>query len=320
MTLSASQVAIRSTGIGASDIGAVCGLSFWKRAPDGSPCGGPHSVYLAKRGLVVPSSRTIDSETGDDGEFLAERRYRRVTGLELAPLLDANGEPLTMRHPDHSWVLASIDRVRVVDWIPVEVKFMSGLRAHYHEGRDENRCSFCDRPKRLHWRDPNREPMGVPDDVFAQVQWQMLVCGAPFADVARFWLDWDGLHFSIYRVNRSEKVITWLFDKGNHFWHEHVLKCVPPDPDPSDDSEKCERTFAPNVLRKMVPAPRGTEQHIEAFLGADERIRASEKQKKEAANWIRRIVGSAEGLTGDNFVVTNRKNVNGSRLLRVKRT
>lgn len=295
-------------------------MSFWKRAPDGSPAGGPHSVYLAKRGLVASSPRTISSETGDDAEWLAERRYERETGMKLAPLLDGDGEPLTMRHSDHPWALASIDRIRVADWIPVEVKFMSGLRAHYHEGRDRNACSFCDRPLNLHWRDPLRESAGIPDDVMAQVQWQLFVCGAPFAEAARFWVDWDGLQFSMYRIPRMQKVIDFLFREGHKFWHENVLLGVPPDPDPSADSEKCERTFAPNVLRKMVPATLGTERHVSAFLGADASIRAAEKQKLEAANWLRRIAGDAEGITGDGYVVTNRANKHGVRSLRVRET
>ncbi len=320
MPLSHSQIALRSTGIGASEIGAICGFSFWKRAPDGSACGGPHSVYLAKRGLVVPSESSLASRTGDRSEKLAELTYEGERGVKLVALLDNNGDPLTMRHMDHPWALASIDRVRADSLIPVEVKFTAGLRAHYHEGRDLECCTFCDRPKRMHWRDPIAEPKGVPDDVFAQVQWQMFVSGAPRSEVARFWADWDGIQFSVYHVERSERVIEMLFQKGHDFWYNHVLAGIPPEPDASDESERCERTFAQKVLRKMQQAPNGTERHVQAFLDADAAIREAKKTEAEAGNWLRRLVGDAEGLSGPDYVITNRARKDGVRVLRVRRT
>jgi putative phage-type endonuclease len=302
--LSATQQSIRATGIGSSEVAAICGLSFYG--------GGPHSVYLRKRGLVAPSESTVATRLGHALERAIEPEYLYETGIELAPLLDANSEPLTMRHPDHSWVLASIDRVRVTDLIPVEIKCITGKRSHYSEG---DPCDWCGRTAAMHW---GMGPGSVPDDVLAQVQWQLFVSGAPWAHVARFWAGNYGPEFKIHTVQRSEKIIEFLYEKARVFWHDHVLPGIPPDPDASEDSELCERLHARNVLRSLEKAPLGTEVHARAYLDGDRMIRDGTAKKSEAANWLRRIIGHSEGLEGPGFKVTNKARTDGVRVLRVK--
>lgn len=303
--LSASQQAIRATGIGSSEVGAICGLSFY----DGSP----HSVYLQKRGLVLPSQSTVATRLGHALERAIEPEYLYETGVALEPLLDANNEPLTMRHPDHPWVLASIDRVRVTDRIPVEIKCITGKRSHYSEG---DPCDWCGRSASLHW---GYYADSVPDDVLAQVQWQLFVCGAPWAHVCRFWAGNNGPEFKIHTVQRSEQIIAYLFEKARKFWFDHVVPGIPPDPSASENSELCERLHAQKVLRGMEKAPPGTEVHVDNFFDGDRMIREGEAKKSEAANWLRRIIGESEGVDGQSFTFTNRARKDGVRVLKGKR-
>lgn len=303
--LAPSQIAIRSTGIGSSEIAAICGLSFWGD--------GPHKVYLAKRGLVSAQAPTIATRLGDVMERLIGSEYEHETDIPIVPLLDLQGYPATLAHPEHKWALASVDRVRVSDWIPVEIKLITGERAHYFRGHE--RCDWCGRIESLHWR---HEPAGVPDDVAVQVQWQMLVTGAPWAHVCRFWAARGGPDFRIHTLERNEKIIAYLLREGHRFWHEHVIPGVPPDPDSSSYSEECERLTHANVLKGMANAPDGTEVHVEDFLRGDKLIREGEELKSRAANWLRRIVGFNEGIVGPWYRVTNRARKDGVRVLKVK--
>ena len=313
MSLSASQQAIREKGIGASEVGAICGLSYYGETDaNGITIGGPHSIYLRKRGLVAPSKPTIASRLGHALEHGISVEYAHETGIVLAPLLDSNDDPLTMRHPDYPWAFASIDRVRTTDLIPVEIKCITGKRSHYSEGSP---CDWCGRSSAMHW---GHDAGSVPDDVLAQVQWQMFVCGAPWAHVCRFWAGNYGPEFKIHTVQRNEKIIAFLFESVRQFWFDHVVAGVPPEPDASDNSELCERLHARNVLRKLEKAPLGTEIHAANYFDGDRMIREGEVKKDEAANWIRRIIGEAEGVEGNGFVFTNRANKNKTRVLKGK--
>jgi predicted phage-related endonuclease len=302
--LSPSQIAIRSTGIGASEVAAICGLSFYGM--------GPHSVYLRKRGLVGPSESSLMSRMGHAMERTIEPEYLHEVGIELAPLLDASGEPLTMRHPDHEWALASIDRVRTTDLIPVEIKLIAGKRAHYAE---QDPC-WCGRKSHMHW---GRDVDSIPADVYAQVQWQLFVSGAPWAHVCRIWAsDFSAPEFRIHTIKRSEVDIAWLFENVRKFWFDNVLAGVPPEPDSSDDSELCERLHARKVLRGMEQAPLGTETFVEQYLDGDRMIQDGENKKAEASNWLRRIIGHSEGLECTSATITNRARKDGARVLKVK--
>jgi putative phage-type endonuclease len=303
--LSASQQAIRATGIGSSEVGAICGLSFYD--------GGPHSVYLQKRGLVLPRQSTVATRLGHALERAIEPEYLYETGVALEPLLDANNEPLTMQHPDHPWVLASIDRVRATDLIPVEIKCITGKRSHYSDG---DPCDWCGRRAHMHW---GYGVDSVPSDVFAQVQWQLFVSGAPWAHVCRFWAGNNGPEFKIHTIQRNEDDIAFLFEKARDFWFDHVVAGVPPDPSASENSELCERLHARFVLRGMAKAPPGTELHAENFFDGERMIREGEAKKLEASNWLRRIIGESEGVTGEGFTFTNRAQKNGTRVLRGKK-
>jgi len=304
--LAPSQIATRSTGIGASEVAAICGLSFWGD--------GAHKVWLRKMGLVGASEASVASQLGDEFERVLEPIYERHAGTKIVPLLDISGDPSTMRHPEHPWALASIDRVRVSDWIPVEVKFTCGDRAHYFQGREEF-CSWCKRRENLHW---GFDVESIPDDVRCQVQWQLFVTGAPWAHVARLWLARGGPELKIYTIQRSEEDIRFLFGKASKFWHDHVLAKVAPDPDASEDSELCERLSAPKVLQGIIEAPIGTDVHVNNFREGVRLIKEGEEKKSSAANWLRRIVGFNAGIRGNGFTVTNKMRVDGIRVLKVK--
>lgn len=142
--LTQAQIDIRKTGIGASEIGAVAGLS---------PYAGPLDIYLRKLGLV-------EDEAGEPAlwgqrlEPLIAEEYERRTGIKLS-----QGE--TRRHHKEPWIIATPDRI-AEDRL-VECKTASLRVAH-------------------RWGEPETDQ--VPEEYLAQAMWQMLVYGAKRVDFA----------------------------------------------------------------------------------------------------------------------------------------
>ena len=143
--LTAEQQAIRSTGIGASDVPAILGVDPWR---------GPWDVWMAK---VHPSDFTDMSEAMEWGHRLEQAICDKF--LEGRDHFEAKrGE--TMRSEELSFALATPDFLLYEDGRLVgllEVK-TSGWRR-----LDD-------------WGTPGTDQ--IPSHYMAQVQWQMFVTGA----------------------------------------------------------------------------------------------------------------------------------------------
>lgn len=142
--LTQAQIDIRKTGIGASEIGAVAGLS---------PYAGPLDIYLRKLDLVEDNAGEA-ALWGQRLEPIIAEEYERRTGIKLS-----QGE--TRRHPKEPWIIATPDRI-AKDRL-VECKTASLRVAH-------------------RWGEPETDQ--VPEEYLAQAMWQMLVYGAKRVDFA----------------------------------------------------------------------------------------------------------------------------------------
>jgi putative phage-type endonuclease len=143
-TLTQEQLELRRTGITATDIAAIAGLSPWKQGFD---------VWLEKMDKLTQA----DSEPmwwGRMLEPLILDAYKRRTGLELE-------YPGTVRDREHEFILATPDAV-VKDDRAVEAK-SSG---HYNA-----------------WRWGIEGSDDIPLEYVAQCAWQMRVLDLPRVDV-----------------------------------------------------------------------------------------------------------------------------------------
>lgn len=298
MPLSVKERAMRMAGIGSSEIAAVCGISFWGN--------GPLSVYVVKRGLVDEQQDTLDTRIGHKMESAIAELYAEETGEHLRTCT-------TRAHPAHPWVLATVDRERASDGCPVEIKHVSGLRAHYFEGGST--CDVCGRAESLHWGHDADE---IPDDVRCQVEWQMFVTGTPRAHIARVWFGAFSREFKIYSVDANPVLQSKLYETGRRFWFDHVLAGNPPPPDGSDGARDAIAACYPSVLEPIREAPPGIERWVEQWRKAKESKARATAEEQEAGNWIRAFIGAAEGIRGDFGVITNRARVDGVRVLRAQ--
>lgn len=141
--LTDAQLLARQSGIGASEIAAVCGLD---------PSKAPIDVWLRKTGRAErePENPTGPAAIGNALEAVVASIYAQQTHKMLNECPTMTGE--------NCWEIATPDRHIVGENRGIEIKVV-GLHMAWH------------------WRD------GVPDYVRCQVQWQMLVTGWESIDV-----------------------------------------------------------------------------------------------------------------------------------------
>lgn len=135
----------RRSGIGASDIAVLAGLTTWSS---------PYQVYLEKRGEIPPADETAAMARGNLLEEPVAQWWARDTGNRVRRRHAILEHPTIVDRRGHHWVRASLDREVVGKPEVLEVK------------------TTAER-----WDEP-------PEHVIAQVQWQLGVTGTARAHIA----------------------------------------------------------------------------------------------------------------------------------------
>ena len=264
--LSEKQQAIRTQGIGASEVARVLGL-----VP------GAIDVYAAKTGEGEPFEGTTLTEFG--------QRIERVIGEAY---LDRHVEekiriytPGTIVYPQHSWALASPDRVVAPEglgrpareqWLRVlEIKTVFFSSAEYGEGADE-----------------------IPERHLVQVAWQQEVCGVEDATLVAL-VNGD---YREYPLKRDREMGGLLLQAVEKWWVDHVLARVPPPVDGSAAyTEYLRRRYPLDSGPMLDPSP-----EAEAIVARLREVKAATKEAKateeEIANQLRALLGNAAGIQG----------------------
>jgi putative phage-type endonuclease len=203
--------------IGSSDAPRLVGVSRF---------GGPLDVYLDKTSDEPSGPDSPDREKakawGHRLEDTVARAWAEVEGLRVHRV-----ERL-VRHPQFSFLGASLDRavVKCPDGRCVlEVKTRRALRGWGESGTAT-----------------------VPDDVYVQVQHQLLVTGWGHAHVVVLV---GGSDLRSYLIPRDAQFLEDYALLASTFWHEHVVPRVPPAWDGSETGDR--------LLERMYPATRGRE-------------------------------------------------------------
>ncbi len=259
--LSERQIKMRRTGIGASEIAAVVGESPWDSAV---------GVWKSK---VYGEDRETNNEmrVGLYLEDSIARWYSDETGLRIT-------RSPTRRHPVHSWMLATPDRIAHPVDAPrrgVECKTVGPKTGH-------------------HW---GEEPDAVPPYYFLQCQWLMEVTGIPEYDVPVLFL--SRRDFKIYTVKRHEELTAELVKQASKFWLEHVMLRIEPTMDHSEAAREYLRAKYPLNVRALQPAPPEAEALAREYDAAKDEIAAAEKKKESARNQLCALIKDAEGIVGE---------------------
>lgn len=225
----------RRTGIGATDIVALVGLGY----KDNDAL----KVYRTKVEPVDDGPRPLLLSIGLATEPLNAAEYERRSGSKL---IKSSG---VARHPDHDFCFASRDYLEDPSGRAVELKYVRFF--------DES------------WGD--QETDQVPTAHIIQGQWQMHCSGTSPLTLSA--IDGGGQH-RIYRIEKSDRIISLLMNVAESFWRGHVLPRREP---PADWG----RTLAEEVesLVEEVHPDTSIELDVDALALVDEYEAAKGNEK-----------------------------------------
>lgn len=281
MPLSEAQRAVRATGIGSSEIGAVAGLSPWAA---------PIDVWCVKRGLAeVPETDAMRRGTALEpvvADLYAAEYLVQGERLYTPDCVWRDSTEGTLRHGAEPWILASPDRVviryddhlRVVDRRLVEIKTASFRTAH-------------------HWGAGHDQ---VPPWYRAQIEWQMLVTGVRTCDlVVLFGVD----DLRVHRIEADDELAAQLVAIGRAFWC-----CVERGEEPSVDGTESYRSYLeqrfPRAWVPLEPAPPEAEDVARELADARRELEAVEQRVARAENQLLALLGEREGFVGRGWKAT----------------
>ena len=253
----------RTKYIGGSDIGAILGLSRFRS---------PLEVWMEKTGKEVRKADSLPLRFGSFAEEFVANEYARSTGFELL-----HDESIFV-HPEHSFMSAHIDRF-VLDSVGatpsriLECKtanpFTSGFKGEWGEvGSDE-----------------------VPMSYLCQCIWYMAITGIESCDLAVLFGNSD---FRIYEIARDKALEEMVIGQATTFWHDYVLKDLPP---PVQSIADCQTLFSKGNPNQSVEASQETVELTRHLQLLNAEIDVREEEISSIKQTIMSQMGEAETLT-----------------------
>ena len=255
----ATWLQLRMLGIGGSDIGAVVGMSPYSTALD---------VYEQKLGLAPPKPMNMPMLLGRLMEPIVAALYEMQEGVKLF-------KPGFQRHPVHPWVLGTPDRLVVGQRKGVELKTTAAHNARRwgEAGGDE-----------------------VPEEHTCQSHWYMPLVEMDAWDVAVLI---GGSDFRIYHLYGDQRFERALFDHGDVFWHEHVLRGIPPVLSPEDLAKTdLAARFPRDKDARLLTAGEELLPWIDALERLIPEHKRLEKEIERAKMQLKAAIGDHAGLRG----------------------
>lgn len=278
MTDPGLDMAIRRTGIGSSEVGAIIGVS---------PFSTRLKVYMEKVYEPKPRKSTPSQRWGLLMEPAMATAYEQDTGLKLI----GDGRT-TIRHPKYPWMLDTVDRITECRTAVVDFK-TAGRFTPMEYG--ETNWDYQVWEASLHAT--KDETSLIPQCHQAQGAWHMAA-----HDIDRFDLPLliDGHQWRIYSMPRDRELEEMLIDEVRKFWHDHVLARVPPEPE-----DEYERALLLNAMYPKHVAPEPMRSTFETdgpalqLRGARAERVKWEKEEEHWKNECKEIINDAPGLAGD---------------------
>ncbi len=259
-------LAERRSGIGGSDCAAVLGISEWRR---------PLEVYAEKLGIGSERVETPAMRAGTILEPGLREMARQAIGFNFTI-------PRLCRHSKHEWMLGTPDALVDGESIGVELKLVGErMGRRFGESGDE-----------------------VPESYLLQCHHYMTVLDYDKWILAAFF--GATLEFRTYEIHRDKEMSEMLIEREGRFWHDHVLKKVPPpEADPMVVKDFLARKYPRNVeplLKVESPEVIGMMQELARFR---EWLKCAKNDEEGAKNELKEIIGTAAGLEdGDGNKVT----------------
>lgn len=268
--LSEKQGAMRATGLGASEIPVILGLSPFKA---------PAELAAEKRGELPPFAGNEFTHWG--------QRLERTIVEEWVEQHRAKGEdvsiftPPTLRHRTSPVVMATLDRVvapegrraREVWRAALEAKNVSAYRREeFGEGED-----------------------AIPEAFIVQIQTQLEVAELPEGFLATLI---GGNQFREYRLERDPELGGNLVQFAEEWWADHVVQGLPVPLDGSRASSDFLRRRYPVEQGPLLDPTPDFEAMVAKVRAAKAALAEAEKAEAAATNALRQVIGEASGIAG----------------------
>lgn len=183
----------RSEGIGASEIGAVVGLSPWET---------PFSLWLKKTGQVPPVEENEAMRLGHLLEGVVVQLWEQNTEGRA---IKASAADIIYQDREHPWRKCTPDRIV------------------YEIGLDGKRSKALLEAKTTIM---TVDPENIPTHWLAQVQYQMHITGIHICFLC--WLV-SGRYFGYSRIEYDREFAEWLVSEADKFYTECVVGGKEPD-------------------------------------------------------------------------------------------
>lgn len=275
MALTAAQVEIRKTGIGASEVSEITGSNPYRQAID---------VWLRKTGRHTeeepPRTPSEDDEEGAEAyepNEIGSGLEEAICGMYAAKTRRRAKfiRGVTRRHPEFEHVLCSpdaeVDHPRIRG---AEIKLVGARMLH-------------------HWRDGS-----TPDYVVDQAQQAMEVCDAEAWDVVALL---GGTELRITTIERNPEHGLALVEACEMFWVSHVEPDIPPEiVDPFRKREEMRRRYPGSeaTATRDESENAALAEAVRQYAEAKDAEKAAKARRVELEAMICQVIGDDYGVSG----------------------
>ncbi|GIO25356.1 YqaJ viral recombinase family protein [Oceanobacillus sp. J11TS1] len=244
----------RTKGIGGSDAGVVLGLNKWKT---------PFELWLDKTGQSeVEDTAGEAAYFGNLLEDVVAKEFEVRTGKKVRK------NNFMLQHPEHSFIMANIDRKVVGENALLECKTANAFLAKDWESEE------------------------IPESYLVQVQHYLGVTGYEKAYIAVLI---GGQKFIWKEIERDEELIQMIFDAEVHFWKHHVQGNIPPALDGSSAAEKfLKERYAEVEEGKTIDLAFDYKDKLDNLLELKQQIKRLQEIAKQTENEIKYELKEAE--------------------------
>ncbi|MDI3534796.1 MAG: hypothetical protein PWQ82_1161 [Thermosediminibacterales bacterium] len=227
-------------------------------------------VYADKLGLKEEQTDNEAMRQGRDLEGYVAARFMEATGKKV------RRRNAILQHPEYPWMLADIDRWVVGENAGMEAKTTSVLNRHkFSQGE-------------------------FPPNYYVQCMHYMAVTGADKWYLAVLVLN---KAFHVFTIERDENEIAALIEAEKHFWEEHILKQIPPQPDGSASTSEVIKQLFPEARERETVALFGHEEKIQKLQDLKAQIDELQREYDTIKQEIQLVLGDAEIGQAQGYIV-----------------
>jgi putative phage-type endonuclease len=263
---------VQTTGIGASEIAAVAGISDWE---------GPWEVYARKKELIDGPEQTEEMFWGKTFEPVIAGVFSARMDLPIA------WHDKRVYSPTRPWQYASPDAFILTE--PKRQILEIKTAGQYRAGEWDREAGNED---------------GVPEYYVAQVAWQMSVCELDLAYIAVLI---GGNDFRVYKIARDPVLEEILIEEGETFWRQYLLPGVEPPLSGSRQARDYLRKRYPREREKLRPATVAETEMLAEYASVRSQLALLEERKGVLENQLTRAIGDHEGLAWERGKMTWKK-------------